>query len=300
MPNTVAHLGLHALFTRAIFSSADIKWIYLGAVIPDVPFVMKRTVSYLLPGVDILDVRLFAIVQASLVFSLVLAFACSRFSRRSRHVFLVLGFGVLLHLLIDACQIKWGNGPRLFAPFDWTIVDFGLFWPEQLPSHLLTSFGALYALYAFTLPIAEQARDLILPRRKDLLVCGLALGVYVFVPFVLLNSVEKSGGGDVHLIRMAERTGQTIELDRTRFRKSDTSLTVELYSGVFITLTGIEDDLPGHGKISVRGSFLANEVIQADEFHISDGRYRELASITGLTIVATYWIIVLIGLYRRK
>ena len=79
-------------------------------------------------------------------------------------VFLVLGFGVLLHLLIDACQIKWGNGPHFLVPFDWRLTNFGFFWPEQLPSHLLTALGGLYVIYAFTVPIRAQARDLIFPK----------------------------------------------------------------------------------------------------------------------------------------
>jgi hypothetical protein len=300
MPNTIAHLGLHALSSRVIFSKADIKWIYLGAILPDIPFVMKRAATYIAPNVDILDVRLFAIVQASLIFSLVLAFACSRLSSRSRHVFLVLSFGVLLHLIIDAFQIKWGNGPRFLAPFDWSLTNFGFFWPEQLPSYLMTALGGVYVIYAFTLPIREQARDLILPGPRGLLALVTALAIYLLLPLVFMDAVEQSDGGSVQLIRSEERSGHEIELDRAGFRRDGSRMTVELYRGEFITLAGIGQDFPAAGKVSVRGSFVAHDVIRANEFHINDTAYRELASIIGLSIVAIYWLIVLVGRFRKS
>jgi len=299
MPNTIAHLGLHALSTRAIFSKADIKWIYLGAILPDIPFVVKRAATFIAPNVDILDVRLFAIVQASLLFTLVLAFACSRLSRRSTYVFLVLSFGVLLHLLIDACQIKWGNGPRFLAPFDWSLTNFGYFWPEQLPSHLMTAIGGVYVIYAFTQPIREQAKDLILPGPKGSLALIASLAIYLFLPLAFMDAVEQAGGGSVQLIRMDERSGHDIELDRARYRRDGGRMTVELYRGEFITLTGVEQDLPAAGKMSVRGTFSAHDAIRAREFHINDARYREQASMLGLGIVALYWLIVLVSRFRE-
>jgi len=300
MPNTIAHLGLHAVSTKAILSKADIKWIYLGAILPDIPFVMKRAATFIAPNVDILDVRLFAIVQASLLFSLMLAFACSRLSSRSRYVFLVLSFGVLLHLLIDACQIKWGNGSRFLAPFDWSLTNFGLFWPEQLPSHLMTALGGLCVIYAFTLPIREQAKDLVLPGLKGLLALVAALAIYLLLPLAFIDAVEQAGGGSVQLIRMEERSGHEIELDRARYRRDGARMTVELYRGEFITLTGIGQDLPAAGKLSVRGSFSAHDVIRADEFHINDASYREHASMLGLGIVLLYWLLVLVTRFREN
>jgi hypothetical protein len=298
MPNTIAHLGLNALFTKVFIKNADIKWIYVGAVLPDVPFILKRAILMLFPDVNVLDVRLFAIVQASLLFSLVFAFACSRFSNRANHVFLVLSVGVLLHLLLDACQIKWGNGPNFFAPFDWTIVNFGFFWPEQLPSHLLTALGGLCAIYAFTVPIGGQSQDLAIPKKRGLVAFWIALAIYVMLPFAFMSSVEKAGGGDVQLIRMADRTGRIMEMDRAPFKRSGDLTTIQLYTGQFTTLTGIAGDLPSQGKISIRGSFVSHDIFDADEYHLNDGRLRETASIVGLSIVLIYWLIVLFARVR--
>ncbi len=58
------------------------------------------------------------------------------------------------------------------------------------------------------------------------------------------------------------------------------------------------DELPAEGKISVRGVFMDDELIRANEYHVNDTRYRELASVFGLAIVAIYWLIVLSGRIR--
>lgn len=293
MPNTIAHIGIHAFVTRSIFPWADLKWIFLGAILSDLPFVLKRGITFLGLDVDILDVRLMSVVQASLLFSLVLALVIAQFSNRVVRVFGVLALGVIMHLLLDACQIKWGNGPRLLLPADWSILNFGLFWPEQLPSHLLTLIGAIILVLAFMRPLAGQASDLRLPplRRWGLVFAG-AL-VYLLGPLLLLDLAERSGAGSVQIIRQAERSGLSVELDRARFRTHSNGVDVELYSGRFITLDGIVDELPKSGKISIKGEFTSHNVINATEYHLNHGQFRELASVLGLGVVLAYWLAIL-------
>lgn len=293
MPNTLAHLGIHAITTKSVFPWADIKWIYLGAIIPDVPFILKRIIAIILPFVDMLDVRLFAIPQASLLFSLVLAFAFSRFSLRPGRAFLVLGVGVLMHLLIDACQIKWGNGPRFLVPFDWSMTSFNLFWPEDMASHILTATGIAYVVYAFTRPIAQQAADLCMPAGGQLVALAAAVIFYVASPVGLMDMVLRAGGGDVQLIRLEDRTGQPMELDRANYKTVENQHLIELYSGKFVMLQGLPAAIPDHGKISVRGDFTAHNILRANDYHLNYGRFRELASIIGLAVIMIYWLIVL-------
>jgi len=110
MPNTLAHLGIQAVATRSVIKSADLKWICLGCVVPDVPWILQRLVSALNSGVDPYDLRLYAIVQSSLAMSLVLSAALAAFSRRPRTVFAILAFNATFHLVLDALQTKWGTG----------------------------------------------------------------------------------------------------------------------------------------------------------------------------------------------
>ena len=68
MPNTLAHLGVQGIATRSVLRDADLKWIYLGCIIPDVSWIIQRLVRYVIPNIDLYDLRLYAIVQASLLF----------------------------------------------------------------------------------------------------------------------------------------------------------------------------------------------------------------------------------------
>ncbi|MBT5219293.1 MAG: metal-dependent hydrolase [Woeseia sp.] len=293
MPNTIAHLGVHCLITRGLISNADFKWIFIGAVLPDVPFIIKRAITVLPLDFDILDVRLFSIVQASLAFSVLLGLMCAQFSRRPGKVFLILCIGVVSHLLLDACQIKWGNGPRILAPFDWSITNFSLFWPEELPSHLLSVFGIGTVIYVFAQPVDSQCRDLIVPDAKRWAIISLLLMSYFSLPLTFLNSIEQAGGGSVDVIRSEDREGQEIKLDRARFVYNGSSTSVELYSGKFISLLGLGENLPEKGKVSVKGTFTSHSEITVREHHFNNARYREIISIFGLLAVMIYWIRIL-------
>ena len=58
MPNTLAHMGVARLTSLALFRDADAKWIYIGCVIPDIPWIIQRLVASILPGTNLLDLRL--------------------------------------------------------------------------------------------------------------------------------------------------------------------------------------------------------------------------------------------------
>lgn len=103
MPNTLVHLGIQGIATRLMIREADYKWIFTGAILPDIPWILKRAVTTIVPGVDPIDLRLYAIAQSSLAGCLFLAGALAIFSRRPWRVFFILVLNSLIHLLLDAC-----------------------------------------------------------------------------------------------------------------------------------------------------------------------------------------------------
>ncbi|MEL6680055.1 MAG: hypothetical protein AAFQ51_15215, partial [Pseudomonadota bacterium] len=149
MPATLGHIGVQALITRGVIRGADFKWILLGCVLPDVPWILQRLTRAGLPSVDVFDLRIYAIVQSSLVFTLILCGACALVARHPLRVFGILAVGALLHLLLDASQTKWANGVILFAPLDWRLVAFGFYWPEDVITLILLLFGLAYAAFAW-------------------------------------------------------------------------------------------------------------------------------------------------------
>nr|MBS0019700.1 hypothetical protein [Gammaproteobacteria bacterium] len=124
MPNTIAHFGLQGAASRLLFGTVDPRWIMVGCVIPDAPWIAQRVVHAAAPGFDPYSLRLYFVAQASLLSSLVLCAACAVLTRTPRVLFFLLGFNVLAHLLLDACQTKWGNGVAIAAPISWSLWNF--------------------------------------------------------------------------------------------------------------------------------------------------------------------------------
>ena len=293
-------MGVAALVTRGLIRDADIKWIFLGAALPDVPFILKRIAIWMAPGSDILSIRVYAIIQASLLFSLLLAFACSRLSSAPSRVFLILGLGVLLHLLLDSLQIKWGTEVHLLAPFSWWSPDFGLYWPEQFPSHLMTALGAGYVAYAFGRRIRMESMDIVWPGVRGSAMAVTALGLYFAAPLMLMDVAEDAGVGNAEIGRQADRTGYEMEIDRGPFRHENGELRVQLFEGQFVYLDGIDAELPERGKISAKGRFVGHERFLATQFHVNNTVFRELASIVGLSIILCYWLVFFVLMVRTK
>ncbi len=87
MPNTLAHLFVQGVATRSLLRGADLRWICLGCVIPDLPWILQRVVWRLnLAVLSPYDLRLYVIVQSSLIACLVLCGAFAMLSVEPRRV----------------------------------------------------------------------------------------------------------------------------------------------------------------------------------------------------------------------
>ena len=127
MPNTLGHIGVQGVVTRLVFRDADSRWLLTGCILPDLPWIFQRAAVAAVPSLDLIDLRLYCVGQATLAGGLLLAGVLAALSRRPRVVFGVLGLNVILHLLLDACQRKWGGGVHLLAPLSWQDLRIGLF-----------------------------------------------------------------------------------------------------------------------------------------------------------------------------
>ena len=185
MPNTLAHLGVQTLISKGSCRSADFKWIAVGCILPDIPWIMQRIIHTLVPGVNSIDLRLYAIIQASLFFSVLLSGAISLLAKDSSKIFLILAGNSFLHLLLDALQIKWANAVHLLAPFSWQATGFNLFWPEQIPTHLMTLLGLGILLF---FGIKDGLKEVTFNSDRYRLVPAVLLGsLYFFYPFSIFS-----------------------------------------------------------------------------------------------------------------
>jgi hypothetical protein len=296
MPNTLAHIGIQGFTTRPFLTNKDIKWIYLGCIIPDIPWILQRIVKFAGMGVNPYNLRLYAVVQSSLLLCVILSFAIAMFSIYYWKTFVILSINSLLHLLLDACQIKWANGVQLFAPFSWKLTNFGFFWPESIPTYLLTAIGLLFFILVWKKAISGE---LDLKFNSSLRSIGfiLLLVVYLISPLFLLNKSEKQDNHFVHTLRNYEdREGKYVELDRKAY--DSTTKKISLFSNEEINAKGIE--LNKSKILSVKGTFIGPDTILVSEYHVHNDLLRDGASYVGLSLILILWVVTFINHNRKK
>jgi hypothetical protein len=288
MPNTLAHLGIQSLATRTIIPKADLKWIGLGCIVPDIPWILQRIVNALNIGANVYDLRLYAIVQSSLFMSLVICGALAILSSRPRLVFLILSANSLFHLLLDLIQIKWANGVHLIAPFSWKLLNFGLFWPESLPTLALTIFGLAYILFAcfqrHGVPI-----DIYVGSSARIMAATSLLIVYFLLPIVFLEGPEAADNHSVKVLRATEeRSGNYVGFDRNPYIRAESGDRIWSFTGEELLAVGVRPEKSG--TVSARGKFIDETTVELLEIKRHAPYFRDLASVIGLFLVALIWI----------
>lgn len=290
MPATLGHLGVQALLTRAVLRGADLKWIWTACVIPDLPWIVQRAARGLLPGLDPLSIRLYAVVQSSLAISLLLCAALCAFSTRRGRTFAILSGGCLLHLLLDALQIKLANGVVLLAPFSWEVWSLGLFWPESVATFALLALGAAYCVYAW-IAITPDGSDLWRPGIGGSVAVAVLLSGYVALPVVLSPFALRADAHFVQTLRDVDtRPGKAVEFDRNRLRATTEGTMLDIWTGDTLTLASPEAATPVPGIVSVRGHFVTRTVVEATLLHRHPPGLRSAASYLGLAVMVIWWM----------
>ncbi len=287
MPNTLAHLGAQGILNHLVKRDIDPKLIGLGCLLPDVPWILQRLGTGLEIGSDPYTTRLYFIAQASLFVTLCLCGALAFLSQKPREVFLILGVNAFLHLLLDSLQTKLANGVHFFAPISWDLWNVGWFWPDSMPTYILTGCGVLYLIWkwsaAVNQPIPFYQRS---PLKIGLSLTMLVL--YFVLPYGLLDGPRQA---DNHFVRTLEekdlRKGKPIEFDRVTYRKTSSEGAVETFSGERITVS--TPRLDHSTTISARGTFSAQNKVKFQEIHEHTGGLRDTSSILGILLLIAMW-----------
>ena len=287
MPNMLAHFGAQAVLTRTVLPKADIKIIFLGCLLPDVPWILQRLVLAFSPNVDAFTLRLYFITQASFFMTLILCGALAVLSTSPKKVFVILALNSLLHLVLDALQTKWGNGVLLFAPFSWAQLNFGWFWPESLPTYMLTLLGLGYVLWAWKRVINESPLLPDCSSRKIILALGL-FGLYFTLPMGLLDGPRMENTSfNTTLQEKHTRMGQEIEFDRRPYVHTGQKKILRSTNNEEFQLHG--KSLPQSGTVSIRGRFLDPKSIKVIEIHEHVWGFRDGSSYIALLLLLTMW-----------
>ncbi len=291
MPNTLAHFGIQGLLTRFAIPTADPKIVFLGCILPDVPWITQRIVLGLVPSLDPYSVRLYVIIQASLFMTLILCGALAALSKTPAMVFGILAMGSTMHLLLDSLQIKLGNGVHFFAPISWELLNFGLFWPENLLTYILTGVGAGFFFWSWNSAISTRLNLSISLKTVSLSLTLLC--VYMMLPVVFWNGPYASDNHYVKTLQVREdRAGRPIAFDRTYYETHQDGDVVHAY-GERLHVHGLTLDHPA--TVSIEGRFLTIDDIEILNMHEHARWFRDGSSYVGLSLLCVMWII---ALYR--
>ena len=281
MPNTLCHIGIQISLNRPVAKTNDLLWIIIACIIPDLPWITLKS-CIVLDLFNPYDLRLYCTAQASLFFCLIFSAALACWARQSWRVFALLSTNCLIHLLLDALQIKWGNGVHIFAPLTWVMFHVDLTWPEHIITLVFTilGFGLLIFFWkrlassVFVPPISSPQKAF----------AGLLfLGFYLAGPFLYLDKLEEVNTYYLHTMREKNaRSGKVIEFDRVHYDTEQKILIT--FAGEPIAVTGNQPDRSG--RVSFRGHFLTPSSIAADSFHYHRD-HRDLASSIGLFMACT-------------
>jgi hypothetical protein len=289
MPNSLAHLGIQGLVTRSVLRNADLKWIYLGCLIPDVPWILQRALRILLPELNRYELYLYSGVQSSLFFCLILSAALALIARRSTLIFLILSISSLLHLLLDASQIKWANGVLLAAPFDWRLISFGFYWPESLMACGLTFFGLIYFLVMWKRVVSPPLSGFT-SKRLSLFIAFMCLLSYAGMPFLFRQEMLVENNYYIRTLQAGEeRTGKMIAFDRVRLIVEKGRPLIQDFNDELYEVDGLAQGLRP-STISLKGRFTVPGRIDVSAYHIHPTGMREMASLIGIALIGLYWL----------
>ena len=291
MPATLGHIGVQLVVSKTAIAGSDTKWALLACVLPDIPWILQRVVVTLTDMPPIV-MRSYAIGQGSLLVCLLLCLGLAQFSRVPGTVFRILGLGAVLHLLLDAAQTKYGNGVILFAPFNWDMTGFDLFWPEDIATLIVLALGLLVAVVLLVRRVRELG-DLVWPSSRGCVVAAMCLVGYVTLPFAFFPAVTNANLNYVATIgNFSDRAGKLIEIDRNRVEIEGGTAVLTTWFGERIILTGMA--VPSSGRVSLQGRFVDARTIYVTALHFHPEGMRDSASLLGLLFVLFWWVRVIL------
>lgn len=288
LPNTLAHIALNGPVSRSLVKGSDILWIYLGCVIPDIPWIIRKIIEFIAPSINGYDLQIYSIVQSTLIFSLILSFGFALVSNSRRKTFLILGIGTILHLVFDMLQIKWANGVLLFAPLNWEIINYGIFWPESIITYIFTLSGLVYYLIHW-----KRIKLAKLPLRINI---GTLIGLLMIMILYFgapIFFMDESRSADNHFVNTLEneneREGKYIEMDRKDilFNENTNSFWIKSFDKSYIELSEMQSITSN--RISIKGTFTTNNLIKVYEYHENNEILRDGASYMGLLLILLAW-----------
>ena len=297
MPNTLLHIGIQGLGSRAVDSGIDLKWVFLGCLIPDLPWILRRVVDASGIGIDPYVLRLYTVVQASFLFCLLLSLAFAQLSRKPGLVFTIMAVNSLIHLLLDTLEIKWGNGVVLFAPLDWRFLSLELYWPDSSLVTVATLVSVPVIVWLLTGSGTSAIGLRIFPGRHLGICAGLII-LYFILPLFLLSGPYNADITSIATLHDREnRIGKQLLMDRQAYRKTEDGDVVFTFAGEPLRVVG-DIRATESSEISLIATFIAEDAIRIEQLHQYSFPWRNISSYAGLLVILVIWMSALLREFR--
>ncbi len=277
------HLAIQGLSGKPWLASGDLRWLALGTIVPDLPWILQRALRTLAEP-DLIALRAYCVGQSSLLLSWVLCAALALLAPRPGRAFGWLASATAVHLVLDAVQHKWGNAVLFLAPFSWASPQFGWFWPENPVVALLSIAGVGTAILLRRGDPPGPLRPAV-PRLAGAL---LLFALYAVLPFSMISSAISSNVHYLDVLREpGTRPGHPIAFDRVDYRATPgRGAEIRAWNGEIFRVS--EGGPPSSAMLSLKGRFEAPDVIEIEAYHRHHPYARQVASLIGLALVA--WI----------
>ncbi len=288
MPNTLVHIAMQVPASRLAFVRIPVTVILLGCIIPDLPWIMRRGVLWLYPAVDPFLLMQYAAVQATLLSCLIFCAVLACLTHRWAVTWAVLAINSLLHLLLDAIEIKPGNGVHLTAPWSWELLSFGLVWPDSMIIIALTVVGLCVGVWILVSASADPgiAKDHFTVRVGFIF---LLLLIYFFGPLAFMQGPYEADNYSMRTLHETnKRVGGTVRLDRRPYLKTDDGNFIITFAGQKLRLVG--DSLPLSANASVVGVFIDENSVKVQQIHQGQTMLRDFSSYAGLLVILIAWV----------
>jgi len=230
-------------------------------------------------------------VLLSLVFALI--------SEKPRLVFGILAVNSLVHLLLDAVEIKWGNGVLLFAPWNWQLLSFDMVWPDSLLVAVLSLFGLLLGIWVLAHPMLTPIRVQLHPKWR-LVAVAFLVSLYAFGPLAFLDGPYSTDANSIATLQEKEsRVGKEVRMDRETYQQRVNGDVVLTFAHEPLRVVG-DIRAEKSSQVSLIGEFEDFDVIRIRQIHEYHSPWRGLASYVGLGLIAFVWAVALVRERRRR
>ena len=293
MPNTLAHIGVQLPLFRRLMPAADPRWIVLGLLIPDLPWILQR-ILISTTTLDPVQVRAYVVSMSAPFFCLLLSAAISLPFRRRWQVFGILSVHCVLHLVLDSLQDKAHLGVLFLAPLHWQTYQWELFSMDGWVSILLTLLGALTLLSGFWGGLKFPGIALDAHCRMRTWFTSLLLAItYLWLPVFCMETVIASNVHDLRVWDGSEqRTGQVVHFDRAWYAPGTEVGIGSIRSAVSrdpVAIEGIHQSEPA--LVSTTAIFRDEETLLAGEVTVHPPQRRFYTTLLGLLGILWIWLL---------